>query len=856
MSLSYTFVLTIFHWFLFTSKGRNGHVPYRDSKLTRILQNSLGGNAKTAIICTLSPAQSHVEQSRNTLLFASCAKQVTNSAQVNVVMSEKTLVKLLQKELARLEKELRRLASVSSGSCDSLSALQEKERLIEKMDNEIRELTQQRDYAHSRLQNVQLAEQSNLSDSFHEKGRAWLDDYPTSVSDINDSFQSEITSSASRSSGRYEGIGSNKIGEFESEESFLSDDMTPTKFINKYFGPDPSVGWENIAHTSDLITEDICKEVQHVEVEGDKCRLKSEEIPSQQELNAIKVDNSGTLKIEAQDLNNTSDCLDIPVSPLSNKDMSNYRNNDISRNRSCEASITIVSSEATKDHDNVLQNGFEEETPEMVAKADNLKVVDELNHDSEKLEDREDKTETSNEENIDQHNDYSTTFREDYDLKDEKGEDNSRNTFFPSTDGKLECLQHDENFVGNLECQKQSVDNPLSDASSNEDESRICQKQIVYNHVSEDENLDCHKQIVDTHVNASTTEDENLECQKQVVEKHVSEDENLDCHKQNVDKHISEDEILECRNQIVENHVNEENLDCHKQIAEKQISEDEILECQKPSVDNHVTQDENLQCQKHIVDNHLSVVSSPDHENLQCEKHLVDNPTSVVVASINSDHFQCDEEKSKGNHVVEMERTSEKQQNLPDNDSKVVDDSQLSSSNRTMDFEKQRQEIIELWNVCNVPLEHRTYFFLLFKGEPSDSIYMEVEQRRLSYLKGSLCRSSVASSQRALQRERERLKRQILKKLSSQERESLYEKWGIALKSKKRRLQLCRRLWTNTKDLEHIKESAALVAKLVGFEELNHAPKEIFGLSLPPPTICRSITWQGLPSLLRQLDLI
>ncbi|KAH0969441.1 hypothetical protein GBA52_028709 [Prunus armeniaca] len=52
------------------SKGRNGHVPYRDSKLTRILQSSLGGNARTAIICTMSPAHSHVEQSRNTLLFA------------------------------------------------------------------------------------------------------------------------------------------------------------------------------------------------------------------------------------------------------------------------------------------------------------------------------------------------------------------------------------------------------------------------------------------------------------------------------------------------------------------------------------------------------------------------------------------------------------------------------------------------------------------------------------------------------------------------------------------------------------------------------------------------------------------
>ena len=49
------------------------------------MQHSLGGNARTAIICTLSPALSHFEQSRNTLFFATRAKEVTNNAQVNMV---------------------------------------------------------------------------------------------------------------------------------------------------------------------------------------------------------------------------------------------------------------------------------------------------------------------------------------------------------------------------------------------------------------------------------------------------------------------------------------------------------------------------------------------------------------------------------------------------------------------------------------------------------------------------------------------------------------------------------------------------------------------------------------------------
>lgn len=51
------------------------------------------------------------------------------------------------------------------------------------------------------------------------------------------------------------------------------------------------------------------------------------------------------------------------------------------------------------------------------------------------------------------------------------------------------------------------------------------------------------------------------------------------------------------------------------------------------------------------------------------------------------------------------------------------------------EFERQQRAIIELWQTCNVSLIHRTYFFLLFRGDPMDSIYMEVELRRLSFLK-------------------------------------------------------------------------------------------------------------------------
>ncbi|CAI0448131.1 unnamed protein product [Linum tenue] len=120
---------------------KSGHVPYRDSKLTRILQHSLGGNARTAIICTISPALSHVEQTRNTLLFATSAKEVTNNAQVNMIISDKKLVKHLQQEVARLAAELQ--------TPETSSVAQLKNSLLE---NELREVKRQRDLAESQLE--------------------------------------------------------------------------------------------------------------------------------------------------------------------------------------------------------------------------------------------------------------------------------------------------------------------------------------------------------------------------------------------------------------------------------------------------------------------------------------------------------------------------------------------------------------------------------------------------------------------------------------------------------------------------------------------------------------------------------
>lgn len=63
--------------------GKNTHVPYRDSKLTRLLQDSLGGNTKTIMIANVSPCNANYEETLSTLRYASRAKYIQNAPIVN-----------------------------------------------------------------------------------------------------------------------------------------------------------------------------------------------------------------------------------------------------------------------------------------------------------------------------------------------------------------------------------------------------------------------------------------------------------------------------------------------------------------------------------------------------------------------------------------------------------------------------------------------------------------------------------------------------------------------------------------------------------------------------------------------------
>lgn len=79
---------------------------------------------------------------------------------------------------------------------------------------------------------------------------------------------------------------------------------------------------------------------------------------------------------------------------------------------------------------------------------------------------------------------------------------------------------------------------------------------------------------------------------------------------------------------------------------------------------------------------------------------------------------------------------------LEGNETAESDESQME---RPLCFEEQRKQIIMLWHLCHISIIHRTQFYMLFKGDPADQIYMEVELRRLTWLEQHLAELGNAS---------------------------------------------------------------------------------------------------------------
>ncbi|KAL8217753.1 hypothetical protein R6Q57_021126 [Mikania cordata] len=89
--------------------GKSVHIPYRDSKLTQLLQSSLSGHGRVSLICTVTPTSSNTEETHNTLKFAHRSKNVEINASQNKIIDEKSLIKKYQKEISSLKQELQQL---------------------------------------------------------------------------------------------------------------------------------------------------------------------------------------------------------------------------------------------------------------------------------------------------------------------------------------------------------------------------------------------------------------------------------------------------------------------------------------------------------------------------------------------------------------------------------------------------------------------------------------------------------------------------------------------------------------------------------------------------------------------------
>ncbi|XP_010531480.1 PREDICTED: kinesin-like protein KIN-7E [Tarenaya hassleriana] len=535
------------------SKGRQGHINYRDSKLTRILQPCLGGNARTAIVCTLSPARSHVEQTRNTLLFACCAKEVTTKAQINVVMSDKALVKHLQQELARLESELRNPAPAAL-NCDCAVVLRKKDLQIQKMEKQIEELTKQRDLA-----------QSQLEDFMRMAGNE-----DSSVSEISGVVDPDRTSFIS--DGTSTPLSTARAHVRSHSDADMDDEVSP--------------------RLSRESSEEYCKEVQCIEME-------------------------------------------VPVSE---------RDNEV-ENTSTDAGRGV----------GLGENGF------------------------------------------------------------------------VSSDGGLRLRR---TWSGRQ-----------------------------------------------NHVTGTSTPPDGMEM----------------------------------------NYTGRPDAAFGFGYGERLLRNDSMSSRASDSTDAH------------------SIRTLGGEEE-------------GAITSVRTFVEELKEMAKRQGEVGDLQnsRKTRKDIGLDAMDEEM-------SGNWSEEFERKRQEILELWQSCHVSLVHRTYFFLLFKGDEADSIYVGVELRRLSFLKDSFSQGTQAveggrtltlsSSLKELHRERRTMSKLIGKRFSGEERRRLYEKFGIGLNSKRRRLQLANQLWSNPKDMSHVKESAAVIAKLVRFVEQGTAFKEMFGLSFTPPTR-RSHGWR------------
>jgi len=135
------------------------HVPYRESKLTRLLQDSLGGRTKTSIIATISPASINLEETLSTLDYAFRAKNIQNKPEVNQKLTKKAMLREYTEEIERLRKDLNAAREKNGIYVDK----ENYERMLSRLESQDQDLSDKIQFTKN-LEEQMLAKDTEIND--------------------------------------------------------------------------------------------------------------------------------------------------------------------------------------------------------------------------------------------------------------------------------------------------------------------------------------------------------------------------------------------------------------------------------------------------------------------------------------------------------------------------------------------------------------------------------------------------------------------------------------------------------------------------------------------------------------------
>ncbi|UJR25871.1 hypothetical protein I4U23_007221 [Adineta vaga] len=164
-------------------KRTGGHIPYRDAKITRLLKDSLGGNAKTLMITCISPCTADLDESLNALQYAHRASQIRNKPIKNVDPNAQRFIEM-QSEITYLREELARQRTVISHDGQSISS---------------RKSPNSNDHSRRLIQSAFVCfQQLNECEDLNDQQKQWIQTWMDAVTKAKDELRSESQMRAKR----------------------------------------------------------------------------------------------------------------------------------------------------------------------------------------------------------------------------------------------------------------------------------------------------------------------------------------------------------------------------------------------------------------------------------------------------------------------------------------------------------------------------------------------------------------------------------------------------------------------------------------------------------------------------------